>query len=311
MSQDKRQSSTQNQLKAILNGIFYDLVSKSFFSPLEVVKMRLQSQNEMIKQGYLQQRYRGIIDCSKRIVSEEGLKALWKGNFTHILISLMNNSLSFPINSLIRQIINAKREDGYQVWIASNLASGGLAGFFSSIFSYPLDYARTRLTNDFHSPKIGNQKQYNGLIDVFRKTLASDGIVGFYRGFIISSFGIIIYRAVYFGLYGSFRHLIPYNNIFLHFGYSWTVTIAASMASYTVDTVKRRMMMTSGQAVKYRGSIDCIRYVLKNEGFKHLFNGFSLTLIKSITSACLLSIYDQYSRSNNQHHHNKGKNSSN
>ncbi|EAR83996.1 ADP/ATP transporter on adenylate translocase (macronuclear) [Tetrahymena thermophila SB210] len=294
MSQDNRQPNIQNQLKTILNGIIYDSISKTFFSPLEVVRMRLQNQNEMIKQGYLQQRYNGIINCSKRVVQEEGLKALWKGNFTHILINLTSNTLSFPINSLIKKIINPKREDGQKMWIASNLAAGLLAGFLSSIFSYPLDYARTKLTNDFNSPKFGNQKQYNGLIDVFRKTLASDGIVGFYRGYIISNFGIIIYRAVYFGLHGSFRHLVPQQNVFAQFGYSWTVTTTAGMVSYTVDTVKRRMMMTSGQPVKYRGSIDCFRYIIKNEGFKHLFNGFSLTLIKSITSAGLLVIYDQF-----------------
>jgi len=37
----------------------------------------------------------------------------------------------------------------------------------------------------------------------------------------------------------------------------WCVTIGAGLASYPIDTIRRRMMMTSGQAVKYNGSIDC------------------------------------------------------
>jgi hypothetical protein len=34
-------------------------------------------------------------------------------------------------------------------------------------------------------------------IDVYRKTLASDGIAGLYRGFSVSCVGIIVYREVF------------------------------------------------------------------------------------------------------------------
>ncbi|CAM6096019.1 unnamed protein product [Calypogeia fissa] len=57
-------------------------------------------------------------------------------------------------------------------------------------FVYSLDYARTRLANDSKSAKKGGgERQFNGLIDVYRKTLASDGIAGLYRGFNISCVG--------------------------------------------------------------------------------------------------------------------------
>ena len=42
--------------------------------------------------------------------------------------------------------------------------------------------------------------------------------------------------------------------------------------SYPIDTIRRRMMMTSGQAVKYNGSLDCATQV------PHLFI-FSLTIV--------------------------------
>jgi solute carrier family 25 (mitochondrial adenine nucleotide translocator), member 4/5/6/31 len=68
---------------------------------------------------------------------------------------------------------------------------------------YSLDYARTRLANDAKSAKGGGSRQFNGLIDVYRKTLASDGIAGLYRGFVPSVAGIIVYRGLYFGVYDS------------------------------------------------------------------------------------------------------------
>ncbi len=45
----------------------------------------------------------------------------------------------------------------------------------------------------------------------------------------------------------------------------------AGLASYPIDTVRRRMMMTSGAAVKYNSSMHCMQEIIKNEGVKSLF----------------------------------------
>merc|ERR1712008_441804 len=53
----------------------------------------------------------------------------------------------------------------------------------------------------------------------------------------------------------------------------WGVTIFSGLMSYPIDTVRRRMMMTSGSAVKYKGSMDCAVQVIKGEGFMSLMKG--------------------------------------
>lgn len=53
------------------------------------------------------------------------------------------------------------------------------------------------------------EREYQGLIDCVVKTIKSDGIVGVYRGFIVSVQGIIIYRAAYFGFFDTARGLLP------------------------------------------------------------------------------------------------------
>lgn len=45
----------------------------------------------------------------------------------------------------------------------------------------------------------------------------------------------------------------------------------AGLASYPIDTVRRRMMMTSGAAVKYDSSFACMQEIVKKEGVKSLF----------------------------------------
>merc|ERR1712078_518394 len=154
-----------------------------------------------------------------------------------------------------------------------NIASGGAAGTMSLLFVYSLDYARTRLANDAKGK--GGERQFNGLIDVYTKTLKTDGIQGLYRGFTISCVGIFIYRGMYFGLYDSLKPILLGEDpsVLLSFLLGWGVTITAGLMSYPIDTIRRRMMMTSGAAVKYKGSVDCGIQVIKNEGFMSLMKG--------------------------------------
>jgi len=56
--------------------------------------------------------------------------------------------------------------------------------------------ARTRLSADLKSVAKGGERQFTGLIDVYRQTLRSDGISGLYRGFVPNILGIIVYRGL-------------------------------------------------------------------------------------------------------------------
>lgn len=117
--------------------------------------------------------------------------------------------MNFAFKDYFKRQFNFKKDkDGYWKWFMGNLASGSAAGASTQVFVYSLDYARTRLTNDAKSAKKGGERQFNGLIDVYRKTIQTDGIVGLYRGFNISLAGIIVYRGLYFGLYDSVKPLV-------------------------------------------------------------------------------------------------------
>ena len=81
--------------------------------------------------------------------------------------------------------------------------------------------------------------------------MASDGILGLYRGFGPSVLGIVVYRGLYFGMYDSIKPVLlvgPLEGSFIaSFLLGWTVTTGAGVASYPLDTIRRRMMMTSGE----------------------------------------------------------------
>jgi len=252
----------------------------------------------MLKSGRLTEPYKGIGDCFLRVTREEGIVALWRGNAANVLRYFPTQALNFAFKDQFKRMFGySKEKDGYWKWFGGNLASGGAAGAASLLFVYSLDYARTRLANDNKSAKKGGERQFNGLMDVYVKTIKSDGIAGLYRGFNISCVGIIVYRGLYFGMYDSLKPVLlvgDLKNSFIGaFFLGWGITIGAGLASYPIDTIRRRMMMTSGEAVKYKSSMHAASEIVKKEGVKSLFKGAGANILRAIAGAGVLSGYDQ------------------
>ncbi|KAK5947161.1 ADP/ATP carrier protein [Knufia obscura] len=274
-------------------------VSKTAAAPIERVKLLIQNQDEMLRAGRLDRKYDGIVECFSRTAKNEGIMSLWRGNTANVIRYFPTQALNFAFRDTYKSMFAFKKErDGYAKWMAGNLASGGAAGATSLLFVYSLDYARTRLANDAKSAaKGGGGRQFNGLVDVYRKTLASDGIAGLYRGFGPSVLGIVVYRGLYFGMYDSLKPVIlvgPLEGSFLaSFALGWGVTTGAGIASYPLDTIRRRMMMTSGEAVKYSGSMDAARKIFAAEGMRSFFKGAGANILRGVAGAGVLSIYDQ------------------
>jgi len=272
-------------------------VSKTAAAPIERVKLLIQNQDEMIKSGRLSTPYKGIAECFARVSKEEGVASLWRGNMANVLRYFPTQALNFAFKDKFKRMFGYNKEkDGYWKWFAGNLASGGAAGAASLLFVYSLDYARTRLANDNKSAKKGGQRQFSGLFDVYRQTLKSDGIQGLYRGFNISCVGIIVYRGLYFGMYDSIKPLMPADlqkNFLATFLLGWGITIGAGLASYPIDTIRRRMMMTSGEATKYSSSLACGKEIIAKEGVSSLFKGAGANVLRAVAGAGVLAGYDQ------------------
>jgi len=269
--------------------------SKTAAAPIERVKLLVQNQGEMLKQGTLSEPYKGVIDCTLKTFRSEGVYPFWRGNLANCIRYFPTQALNFAFKDKIKVLFKQSKDDGYMVNFAKNIASGGAAGAMSLCFVYSLDYARTKLANDLKSAK-GGERQYNGLIDVYSKTLKSDGIQGLYRGFVISCVGIIAYRGCYFGFYDTLKPMLLGDDASLgaSFMLGYGVTVVSGIISYPVDTIRRRMMMTSGQAVKYKGSMDCAVQVLKTEGFSSLFKGAGANVLRGVAGAGVLAGFDKF-----------------
>ncbi|GMH07239.1 hypothetical protein Nepgr_009079 [Nepenthes gracilis] len=151
---------------------------------------------------------------------------------------------------------------------------------------------------DYFKRLFNFKKDKDGYWKWFAGNLASGGAAaGLYRGFSISCIGIIVYRGLYFGMYDSLKPVVLVGSLqdsFLaSFLLGWGITIGAGLASYPIDTVCRRMMITSGQALEYKSSMDAFVQIIKNGGTKSLFKGAGANILRAIAGAGVLAGYDK------------------
>jgi len=129
--------------------------------------------------------------------------------------------------------------------------------------------------------------------------------LGLYNGFGVSVVGIIPYRGVYFGLFDSLREKNPYKNdrgvsgVLSSFAIAQFTAIMAGYASYPFDTVRRRLQMQSEKPKEqwvYKGTFDCFGKVVKDEGATALFKGAGANALRTVGSALVLVLYDQFQK---------------
>ena len=149
---------------------------------------------------------------------------------------------------------------------------------------YPFDYTRLKASNNIQ----GTQQT---IVQCLRSTIETDGIRGVYRGLLPSFVNIGIFRGVYFGIFDTFK--VKTNTKIKKWLLGYVATFMAILMVYPTDTIRRRIMMTSGQNYKYRGFFDCSIKVYKKEGISAFFKGASIMFVQSIIGATIIYEYDK------------------
>lgn len=294
--QDASKKQAFNFTRDFLVGGVAAAVSKTSVAPIERIKILLQVQDAS-QQIKVDKRYKGIIDCFSRVCKEQGVITLWRGNLVNVIRYFPTQALNFAFKDTFRKYLcpfDPKKEMGK--FFLGSLASGGAAGAASLLFVYPLDFARTRLAADVGKAK--SEREFTGLGNCIVSVMKKDGVVGLYRGFSVSVIGIIVYRACYFGgydwgkqyLFKDFRNANP----LLLFCFAEVNTTISGLASYPLDTVRRRLMMQSGRAtVMYKGTFDCMRKIYAEKGMGAFYKGALSNVFRGTGGALVLVLYEK------------------
>ena len=89
--------------EGVITGAFSGLVNCIIVTPVELVKCRLQVQNDSNKI-----KYKGVLDCLFKIYNERGIKGLYAGNYASVLREMPAYA---GINNYLNYIYEASLED--------------------------------------------------------------------------------------------------------------------------------------------------------------------------------------------------------
>lgn len=147
--------------------------------PTELIKCRLQAQSVLAGAGSatLAVKYGGPMDVARHVLSEAGVRGLFKGLVPTLAREVPGNAAMFGVYEAVKQYI-ADGKDTSTLGRGSLIMAGGIAGASFWAFVYPTDVVKSVLqVDDYKKPK------FSGSIDAFRKTLTVEGVKGLYKGF--------------------------------------------------------------------------------------------------------------------------------
>jgi len=165
--------------------------------------------------------------------------------------------------------------DGLQFW--QFMIAGSIAGCAEHMAMFPVDTLKTRMQAIGSCPI-----KYVGVRTALKSILESDGPAGLYRGIAAMGLGAGPAHAVYFSVYEFCKKSLSGGNLNNHLAHAMSGVCATVMSDAVLtpmDMVKQRLQLSSGVGGAYRGVWDCVKRVLKEEGFKAFYASYRTTVV--------------------------------
>merc|ERR1711981_1003067 len=288
-----------NPLISLAAGGVSGAVAKTITAPLEKVKLAIQNQdsNPRVLSGEMK-RYTGMVDCTKRHISELGASSLWRGNVANCVRYVPTAAFNLMFKDTIKGMFpKYNKNTDFGMFAATQIASGAFAGGVTNTLVYPLIYIRTVLGAD-----LGKVKKYNSMMDCMQKTIKENGFFSLYNGIGPSTCGIVVYRGAQFGVQDILKAFNPYQKqttaiaLFSKFMVAQLAVSISGIVAYPFDTMQRRLQIEASKPEAeqiYNGMKDCFQKILKDEGAKGFFKGALANILRGTGAAIVLVLYDE------------------
>ncbi|XP_019958381.1 mitochondrial thiamine pyrophosphate carrier [Paralichthys olivaceus] len=278
--------------EAALAGSAAGMVTRALISPLDVIKIRFQLQIERVSSQRPEGKYRGLFQASRCIHSEEGLSAFWKGHIPAQLLSICFGAVQFASFELLTEAVHKSTPYDSQT-AGVHFVCGGLAACSATVVCQPLDILRTRFAAQ------GEPKVYRNMRQAVSTMCRSEGYLTFYRGLSPTLMAVFPYAGLQFFFYNVFKNLLAPPPKSGNSGGSLRSLVSGSGAgmiskaiTYPFDLFKKRLQVGGfeaarvhfGQVRSYRGLVDCMVQIAKEEGVRGFFKGLSPSLVKAALS---------------------------
>jgi len=273
-------------------------ITRLICQPLDVAKIRLQLQAESGEA----RKYRSLCQLLLKLPREEGLTALWKGHVPAQLLSVTYGFASFAVfEGLAARFNNEYLQENPHSRAVVHSLCGSVGGCAGTLLSFPFDMLRTRLVAQ-------SSPVYTGSLHASRLLYSEAGLTTFYRGFTVACLAVAPQSGLQFGLYPLFTHLLGdlVTKTDLTLGEEM-ITLQGSLVCgalagvatktilYPLDVVKKRLQVSGweegrrglGLTPKYSSLRDCVLCIVRQEGPRALYKGYTPALVKAASTSSI------------------------
>ena len=176
---------TTDATRRLICGGLSGLIAKTVTNPLERIKMLSQTGEHSQKSSSSSSRP-SIVGLYRDIIKNEGVLGLWAGNGVNLLRVFPAKSVVFASNDFYKHLFSQLSESSSPsassksgLGVSLSFLAGGCAGVTASAATYPLDFARGRI-----SGKLGvdGRKAYGGMVQTLVLTVKDEGFLALYKG---------------------------------------------------------------------------------------------------------------------------------
>lgn len=163
-----------NPVAHAVSGVCATVSSDAVLTPMDVVKQRLQLSRSP---------YKGVLDCVKRVFSEEGLGAFYASYRTTVLMNAPFTAVHFATYEAAKKgLMEISPDSAIDERLIVHATAGAAAGALAAAVTTPLDVVKTQLQCQ---GVCGCHRFTDGSIkDVIGTIVKKDGYRGLLRGWI-------------------------------------------------------------------------------------------------------------------------------
>ncbi|XP_013388976.1 mitochondrial substrate carrier family protein ucpB-like [Lingula anatina] len=252
-------------------------------NPIDVIKIRMQLDNELTKGGgsvFKDRYYQGFLKGGVRIVHDEGVRGLYKGLPASLMREGSYSTIRLGAYEPMKKLFGATDPAHTPLW--KKICAGAVSGSIGSAIATPTDLVKVRMQAE-GKLKTGQSARYNSTLSAFSDIAAVEGVRGLWTGVGPTVQRAAILTATQIPTYDHTKHTLLNSGLMtegipLHITSSMVAGFMTAVTTSPVDVVKTRVMnqkkMEGKHGHLYKSSWDCVVKTVRSEGILGLYKGF-------------------------------------
>ncbi|XP_053975721.1 mitochondrial 2-oxoglutarate/malate carrier protein-like [Hylaeus volcanicus] len=259
------QKTVPNAVKFLIGGTA-GMAATCFVQPLDLIKNRMQLSGTKTS----------TMSIVYSIIEKEGFLAFYSGLSAGLMRQGTYTTTRLGIYTWLFEVASKDSQPNFAV----KALIGSTAGCVGACVGTPAEVALIRMTADGRLPPA-ERRNYKNVFNALVRIVREEGVLALWRGTVPTMGRAMVVNAAQLASYSQTKEILLdtgyfKENITLHFVSSMISGLITTAASMPVDIAKTRiqnMKIVDGKP-EFKGAIDVIVRVCRNEGLFSLWKGF-------------------------------------